>query len=1122
MLNKLSTATLVLWLVFCSIVTGQESSAGVNAGQTKKNAGVPVAPSRTELVRPFDSADQMNFKNPPKIYHPETWFHYIGGNVSYKGITADLEAVAAAGFSGIQLFHGQFGGPWPGVGQQIPCLSPDWDSAVKHTASECKRLGLRFTMQNCPGWAMSGGPWIDSEHAMRILVCSRTDLVPGSSTVKLPKPQPSQEDWRDYRDLFVLAFPTPLDNTGSPLIPASFTSDLPDLPWTNCFKGNAKDRLVLPPTDSKHPHWVEVSFPKEVTLRTVVFSSINGFIHQYCYEPGVDVAIEAVLSDGTRSVLNRSGMPQSSWQDKQPISLACDEIKAKTIRVSIVNAHNMKINSLQFFSDSRINNWESEAGWTLRSILRSGELPKQSSAAFIDGSKILDLSGKMDGQGQLSWKVPSGKWTVLRIGHVNAGRRNAPAPPEGTGWECDKLSAAGPNAHFAGYIGRLAKGPLAGGLLNGMLLDSWECSTQTWTRGLDKIFKQKRGYSPITGLPAVFGYVVNDHENSIRFLLDWRRTVGDLFANEFYGRMAELAHANGLTIQYETAAGDIFPADIFEYYKHADVPMCEFWQPFSKDGFVGSLNFKPIRPTASAARIYGKPRVSAEAFTSFNLTWDEHWEMLKEVFNFNAVQGVTHPVFHTCTHNPQLEGYAPGSSLGSQIGTPFLRKQTWWKHLPFFTDYLSRCTLLLERGRPVSDVLWYLGDEIDHKPDQNAPFPEGYCYDYCNPDGLLHRLSVQDHNVITPEGIQYRLIWVPDSTRMLPETLEKLEQLVQNGARVLCDPPKGLATLSDPENAQKRFDRTCVRLWGERPEPGTRSVGKGCVLSGVPLEKALHQLNIEPDLLVVNTNEKSSNNKNDGSKRIEWLHRQTEGADWYFAAAPVQSDFRGTVDFKALGANVEIWDPVTGRIEYADVKKKGNRYLLDLNLPNAGACFIVQHKNRGVLADSQKQTVKNRSEQPLNNSWVLTFPVGWGVQKPVVTDRLCPWKDLDLSPEGKAFSGSVQYKTAMNLSSVDKNARYFLDLGQVEIIAGVRVNGRSVGTVWARPYRVEITEAVRSGENVLEIEVTGTWFNRLVYDANLPESKRKTWTIGGPKKEESLRDSGLLGPVVLISEKYEK
>ena len=159
--------------------------------------------------------DASAFRSPAREHHPETWFHLIGGNVAKGGLAADLDAVASAGISGIQLFHGQFGGPWPGVSPQIPCLSADWDDLIRFAADGCAARGLSFKMQNCPGWSMSGGPWIAPSNAMRNLTYSRTD-VEGGKPVKLALPDP---DWQmesrlkaedlDYHDLFVIAFPTP-------------------------------------------------------------------------------------------------------------------------------------------------------------------------------------------------------------------------------------------------------------------------------------------------------------------------------------------------------------------------------------------------------------------------------------------------------------------------------------------------------------------------------------------------------------------------------------------------------------------------------------------------------------------------------------------------------------------------------------------------------------------------------------------------------------------------------------------------------------------------------------------------------------------------------------------------
>jgi hypothetical protein len=83
------------------------------------------------------------------------------------------------------------------------------------------------------------------------------------------------------------------------------------------------------------------------------------------------------------------------------------------------------------------------------------------------------------------------------------------------------------------------------------------------------------------------------------------------------------------------------------------------------------------------------------------------------------------------------------------------------------------------------------------------------------------------------------------------------------------------------------------------------------------------------------------------------------------------------------------------------------------------------------------------------------------------------------------------------------------------MIAAVTLNGKKLRALWTPPYRLDVTDALKSGENILQIEVTGTWFNRLVYDANQPEAERKTWTFNGPSKDAALRESGLLGPVEL-------
>lgn len=682
---------------------------------------------------------------------PETWFHVIGGNVSKAGLTADLEALRDAGFGGIQFFHGQYGNAeaWDGVDEQIPCLSAKWDDLVTHAADECARLGMTFKMQNCPGWSMSGGPWIASSNAMRKLVYARRDV--GGVVPELSVPARFRDADSDWHDVCYIAFPTP--------------------------SGSAADEDIrIPVAVETNGNVRIVHFAEPVTIRTLELPSPSDLNHSWCYNPDTHVLFEADAANGWQTVCDVR-YPQGCWQDIVPFSIACSEATAKTWRLSLSSPHKIAVPFLWFHSGARLDNWEGLAGHVLRGQMKRPH-PRQSASAYIPhGSVLVVKPGEA---------LADGRWTVLRVGHVNMKKVNAPAPKEATGWECDKLASCGIEANFAGYIGRLADGPLKGGKLKGMIADSWECERQTWTWHMEKWFREANGYDVKDILPAVFGWVIGSPAETEKKLLDWRRTISNLVIRNYYGRMAELAHEKGLTVAFETAFGDVVPGDILEYWKFCDTPMCEFWQPYTPDaGSVGHPNYKSVRPCVSAAHLYGKRRIDSESFTSMGLTWDENFRALKEQAVRHYARGVTHLVFHTCTHNPQTDGRVPGTSLGSFIGTPFIRGQTWWPFLRCFTEWTAKCCAFLERGLPVVDVLRYLGDELDHKPDELEYFPEGFKNDYLNGDVLFNRLDVRDGRFVLPDGMSYSVIWVPDSVLVLPRTRARLDALAAKGGRVV-------------------------------------------------------------------------------------------------------------------------------------------------------------------------------------------------------------------------------------------------------------------------------------------------------------------------------------------------
>ena len=1076
-----------------------------------------IVPDSALLRAPFSVMDEVRFQSPEKVFYPETWFHFIGGNVSREGIDADLQAIADAGISGIQWFHGHFGGPWPATERQVRALTPEWEELVAHLARKADSLGLRLSIQTCPGWAMAGGPWITPENAMRHLAWSRTDVEGGGlRTLRLPLGDPSSEEWRDWRDICVLAFPTPLGDTGEPLHPVDVHAE--DEAWQAMAEGSGK-AVHLPAGGT---HILHFSLQPGEVIRTVQLPSAGDICYNFVYDPAFHVTLTAQTAGGDRTLVD-ADLPMAAWQHAGgDIYLACNEVHdAAQYTLTIRNGHPSTLGFVRFLSAARKNNWRGEAGWALIAKEEAQEHTEQDPRAFVRSAEILDLSPMMAEDGTLDWEAPEGRWTVLRIGHVNTGRRNGPAPPEATGWECNKLSPQGAQIQFDHYVGALQDGPLAG-RAGGMLMDSWECQTQTWTGTMEADFAELAHYPLRAWLPALTGYVIDSQEATSRFLIDWRRVLTELYSENFFHRMTELAHGKGMKVQYETAGGDVVVMDPMEYHKWADVPMCEFWQPVM-EGYVGDLDFKPIRPTASAAHIYGKPRVAAESFTSFNLTWDEHWHMLREVANLNMSEGVTHNVFHTYTHNPQVGFLPPGTSFANNIGTPFLRGQTWWKYMPAFTDFLARTSYLLERGRPVKEILWYLGDVVGHRPHQytgngarqTGPYriPEGFDYDYCNPDVLLHRLSVKDGRLTTPEGISYDVLWIPENERMLPETVEKLAGLIRAGARVIASPPLSPATLEGGEETQRRFEAAVEAVWGPAPKSGTLyALGKGWVAVGMPLEEALKRFRLKPHLC------------SDDSDLL-WSERCVDDARWFFLAAPVGGEYHGDLRLKGpvrfgRKCRIEWWDPVSGSVRAVKARRRGGYWTLRLDLVQAESGFLVLRRDaweggkRPALTSAGSLPSPTRGTIAVGN-WTVSFPEGWGAPtEPLPLDTLRAWKDLGLGPEGSAFSGTAVYQATFEMPDSLVGKDLMLDLGAVDFIAEVEVNGEE-GVLWTPPYHFFFGEKVLPGTHSLTVKVTSTWYNRLSYDATQEEKARKTWTIAGPKAGSPLHDSGLLGPVVI-------
>lgn len=148
------------------------------------------------------------FRDPQQCYGPETWWHWMNGNVSREGIVADLDAMAEIGLSGVHIFDAGCGIP-PGI---LKFGTPEWFETIRFAVAEAQKRGMRTTLANCSGYSTAGGPWITPENSMKTVRYSSMDVVGPCRLTELP---PRPEDRHGfYGDIAVLAYPIPPAETG--------------------------------------------------------------------------------------------------------------------------------------------------------------------------------------------------------------------------------------------------------------------------------------------------------------------------------------------------------------------------------------------------------------------------------------------------------------------------------------------------------------------------------------------------------------------------------------------------------------------------------------------------------------------------------------------------------------------------------------------------------------------------------------------------------------------------------------------------------------------------------------------------------------------------------------------
>jgi hypothetical protein len=582
----------------------------------------------------------------------------------------------------------------------------------------------------------------------------------------------------------------------------------------------------------------------------------------------------------------------------------------------------------------RVPDWQAKANFRYR-VTGQLALPSDGpAAAAIDPTQVIDLTSRLRGD-RLEWDAPAGEWTILRLGHTPTGKLNVAASAAGRGLEIDKFSAAATEFHFRHVIERVQADAAAAGSkgLSLVTIDSYEAGMQNWTPGFPEEFKRRAGYDLTGYLPAVFGRVVGDAGITERFLFDFRRVQADLMAEHYYGRMHQLARERGLRFYVEGYGSGNF--DELKVAGSPDVPVTEFWTrtPWTPN--------RVVKMVTSAAHVYGKPVVGAEAFTGEFRTsrWLEYPYALKILGDDMSAAGVNRFIFHSYVHQPHPDA-APGASLGP-YGIGFARTNTWFSSAKPWLDTIARTHFLLQQGTYAADVLYFTGERSPDPSSFAMPvLPEGFTYDLVNTDVLLNRVTVRDGAYELPEGGRYRLLVLPPNLQaMRPALVRKLHEFVEAGGVLLGPRPVFSPTLEGYPESEAAMLRLADELWAPERK------GPGHVFATGSIGDALSQLQVMPDI------EYSGRER---GAALSWQHRRLPDGDLFFLGNRQRRVEDVVVSFRDMaGRQPEIWRPETGeRGEAVIFEAVGERTRVPVRFEPGESVFVLFRRPAGPATGS--------------------------------------------------------------------------------------------------------------------------------------------------------------------------
>ena len=353
-------------------------------------------------------------------------------------------------------------------------------------------------------------------------------------------------------------------------------------------------------------------------------------------------------------------------------------------------------------------------------------------------------------------------------------------------------------------------------------------------------------------------------------------------------------------------------------------------------------------------------------------------------------------------------------------------------------------------------------------------------------------------NLLQPSGMSYRvLVLDSNATKMSLPVLRKISALVKAGATVAGVKPTATPGLADDHN---EFNKLVNEIW---------SSSNARVTEGKPLSDVLNSMKVAPDFTY---------SKPQSNTKLLYVHRKTNDRDiyWINSRTDKVEDLEAT--FRVDGKVPEIWFAETGKTEPLSYSIANGVTKVKLHMEPNDAFFIV-FKGKATKATVEIPAVKVKELASITGEWNIDFQKNRGAPAFVKVNELVSWTD-NADAGVKYFSGTGTYTKTINAPSdwFTKGEELWINLGDVKNLAEVIVNGKSFGIVWKKPFRVDISGALKPGANTVVVKVTNLWVNRLIGDAQPGVTNKITYTtMPFYQANSKLLPSGLLGPVQIIS-----